>query len=137
MRERKLSLPIAVALLTIGLACSSSFGGGEPQASTQRRDERGVLIDHVSPSRDSVGPAPTRFEWTPAAGADRYAFGLWTDINVLVWRSDRIQTVSVEIPKEVVLEPGTYFWSVTALRDDRQIGESGLAAFVVRTNLGR
>ena len=124
---------LTAVVVAISLACSSSLQRDEPQAASQSRDERGALIDHVSPSRDSVGPAPKRFEWTPAAGADRYAFGLWTDINVLIWRSDRIQTVSVEIPKEVILEPGTYFWSVTALRDDRQIAESGLAAFVVRT----
>ena len=34
--------------------------------------------------------------------------------------------------EDVPLEPGTYFWSISALREDNQIAESGLAAFVVR-----
>jgi len=32
------------------------------------------------------------------------------------------------------VEPGTYFWSVSALRNGEELADSGLSAFVVRTS---
>ena len=66
-------------------------------------------------------------------GADSYSIGVWNDVDVLVWRQNHIPTNAVALPGEVNFEPGTYFWSVSALRDEQLIAESGLAAFVVRT----
>jgi len=80
-----------------------------------------------------VGPAPTRFAWTAIDGADLYAIGIWNEVDVLIWRQDNIASSSVTLPDTVQLEPGTYFWAVSALREGSQIAESGLAAFVVRT----
>lgn len=89
------------------------------------------VIEHLTPARDSVGGLPLKFEWTPVEGADTYVLALWSEVDVLLWRRDDLSTASVVTPKELKLEWGTYFWSVTALRDDQPIADSGRAAFVV------
>lgn len=119
------------AVAAIGLACTSSPDARESQP-TPEVEQRLPNIDHVSPARDSVGEKPKRFEWTAAAGADRYAIGVWDDVDRLMWRSDRVQGTSVMFPDDVELGFGTYFWSVTALRDGQPVAESGRSAFVVR-----
>jgi hypothetical protein len=64
-------------------------------------------------------------------GADRYAIGIWNESDRLVWREDGLRVPSVLRPETLDLESGTYFWSVSAMRDDQQVASSGLSAFVV------
>ena len=111
----------AAAVIVLGLAAASVAQANQMPT-----------IEHVTPARDSVGPAPKRFEWTPVKGAESYAIGVWSEVDVLWWRADNIPTNSVAWGGERPLEPGTYFWSVTAVRGDRAIADSGLAGFVVR-----
>jgi hypothetical protein len=125
LRLLALTACIAAAACTPSAAKSSEISKQPPV--------RGRNVDHVSPARDSVGPAPTRFAWTAIEGADLYAIGIWNEVDVLIWRQDNIPSTSVTLPDTVPLEPGTYFWAVSALREGSQIAESGLAAFVVRT----
>jgi hypothetical protein len=120
------------AVVTIGLACTSAHEAREAEAPTAEAEQRLPIIDHISPTRDSVGAQPTRFEWTPAEGADRYAIGVWDDVDRLMWRYDKVEGTSVVMPNDVELGFGTYFWSVTALRDGRPVAETGRSAFVVR-----
>ena len=121
---------LTAALLCIaGPACSTP--SAEREASTGAEPNVQV-IDHLTPRRDSVGPMPDLFSWTPVAGATRYAIGLWDDVDRLQWRRDDIPEAKIARPDELRLEPGTYFWSVTALRGNEAVGESGRAAFVVR-----
>lgn len=103
-----------------------------PAATTFAQDNRMPTLEHVSPARDSVGAAPKRFEWTPVKGAESYAIGVWTEFDVLWWRTDNIPTNSVVFAGERAFEPGTYYWSVTAVRGDRAVADSGMSAFVVR-----
>lgn len=117
--------------LMVGLGCSAPSAKGET-AATPTTESVLQVIDHLTPRRDSVGPSPGVFSWTPVPGATRYAIGLWDDVDRLRWRRDDIPDAKVVRPDELVLEPGTYFWSVTALRGDEPVGESGRAAFVVR-----
>jgi hypothetical protein len=49
----------------------------------------------------------------------------------MVWRQSGLRQPSVEFPKDNPLEPGTYYWSVTGLREGQPIAHSGLSAFVV------
>ena len=84
------------------------------------------------PARDSQGSLPTRFEWTAVPGADSYSVGIWNEVDMLIWRLDRITTNSFASPPDLKLEPGTYFWTISALRQGEEITTSGLAAFVVR-----
>ncbi len=123
----------AAAAVVVSMACTPSAGEGRdvPVAGAAQRDGQVLVIDHVAPERDSTGRAPVRFEWTPAPGADRYAIGIWDEVDRLIWRRDDVQATSVARPDDLLLEPGTYFWSVSALSGGRQIAESGLSAFVV------
>ena len=122
-------------MATISLSCASSAARREqgPGATSSREDRGSQILDHLTPARDSIGSAPSRFSWTRVEGADSYSIGVWNEVDVLVWRQNNVPTTSVTRPDEVPLDPGTYFWAVSALREGQQIAESGLAAFVVRT----
>jgi hypothetical protein len=120
----------SVAAAVIVVACTNSQEAHEAAAPAPV-EQRLPTIDHLSPRRDSVGGAPTRFEWTAAEDANQYAIGIWDDVDRLVWRSDHVAGTFVDVPKDVEFEFGTYFWMVTALHDDRPVAESGRAAFVV------
>ncbi|MGC4082250.1 MAG: hypothetical protein QM736_09130 [Vicinamibacterales bacterium] len=88
-------------------------------------------LDHLIPARDSQGSLPTRFEWTAVPGADTYSIGIWNEIDMLIWRHDQITTNTFS-PTDLRLDPGTYFWTISALKDGEEIAASGLSAFVVR-----
>jgi hypothetical protein len=121
------------------LACSpiAAHRDGSAAATTTAQAQDGSreeqTIDHITPPRDFVGPAPTKFVWSAIQGADSYSVGIWNEVDRMVWRQNGVEGTSVPLPDDLVLEPGTYFWTVSALRDGYQIAESGLAAFVVRT----
>ena len=90
-----------------------------------------IQIEHVTPRRDFVGPLPTKLEWTAAAGVDTYAVSVENEIEIPVFDQEGITTTSVPWPKEVRIEPGTYFWRIVGLKGGRVIADSGRAAFVV------
>ena len=98
---------------------------GSPGASAPK-------LNHLIPARDSQGSLPSHFEWTPVPGADSYSVGIWNEVDMLIWRMDHITTNSFERPDTLRLEPGTYFWTISALRQGEEITTSGLSAFVVR-----
>ena len=123
-------VPLIVAPLLL-VACVNSHESSESVAAAVAVEQKTPTINHVSPARDSVGGAPTRFEWTAVQDADQYAIGVWDEVDRLVWRTDHVRGTSVTAPKDVKFEFGTYFWSVTALREDHAIAESGRSAFVV------
>jgi hypothetical protein len=89
-------------------------------------------IDPIMPGRDSVGPAPKRFEWTEIKGADHYEIELLTDIDMEVFSHGDVRGTILPMPEGVTLTPGTYFWRVGAVRGGRLVGDSGRTAFVVR-----
>ncbi len=127
-------LAVAASFVALGVGCAAPVAHREdaavaaPAASEQALER----IDHVTPTRDSVGAVPTRLEWTAVKGADRYFISVWNEVDVTLWRQDDIPETSAAWPPELRLEPGTYFWAVAARRGDRPVGESGRAAFVVR-----
>lgn len=93
-----------------------------------------ITIDHIAPARDSIGKMPKVFRWSEAKGADEYSIGIWNEVDRLVWRRDHITSTSTPFPEDMEMEPGTYFWTVAGLKSGDQIADSGLAAFVVRTD---
>jgi hypothetical protein len=119
---------IAVAFVVV--ACTNSHGAREPELPAAAQ-QRLPTIEHLTPARDAVGTAPTRFEWTAAKDADEYAIGIWDDVDRLMWSDFHIRGTSVVLPEDVRLEFGTYYWSITALREGRPVAESGRSAFVV------
>ena len=79
-----------------------------------------------------MGRVPSRFEWTAVEGAESYSVGIWNEIDRLIWRQDGVTGTSTPRPADLELEPGTYFWTISAVRGGDEIANSGLAAFVVR-----
>lgn len=130
VRSWGLGLALSLSVAGLGAACRPSDAGaaGTGQSSGQ---EPLRVIQHEEPRRDSVGPQPARFRWSPIKDADRYAIGLWNDADRLIWRRDDLAEPTAMWPADARLEPGTYFWSVSALQGSREIAKSGLAAFVV------
>lgn len=119
-----------VFAIALALGCTKSAGQSDPPAGLATQGP--ATIDPVVPGRDSVGPAPTRFEWTPFKGADHYEIELLTDIDMEVFSHSDVRGTVLPMPEGVVLTPGTYFWRVGAVRDGRLVGDSGRTAFIVR-----
>jgi len=122
---------IAMVMLALACAPSAEHDAAIVDAS-QQKSGAAPTIRHLTPAADSVGGLPSRFEWTPVDGADRYAIGVWNDVDRLLWRREDISTVSVDRPAELDLDAGTYFWRVSAIRENQQLADSGWSAFVVR-----
>ena len=99
--------------------------------SPKKRRSRSMQIEHVTPRRDFVGPLPTVLEWTAADGVDSYAISVENEIEIPVFDQEGITTTSVPWPKDLRIEPGTYYWRIVGLKGDRVVADSGRAAFVV------
>ena len=129
--SRRLSAVVA-AIALFGLAACASSGTKPLQDST-----RSQVIDHLVPARDSMGRIPSQFSWTTVNGADEYSVGHLERSRHVDVAENHIPGTTTPRPDELRLEPGTYFWSISALRGGQQIAESGLAAFVVRDDTVR
>ena len=121
---------LAVAVLAISLAC---VRGSAPEAAPadQTVTVNRKHIEHLVPRRDFVGPTPTRFEWTPVDGVESYSVSVETEIEIPIFEQDGIKETTVTLPAGTKLEPGTYFWRVVGVNGDRNVADSGRAAFVV------
>jgi len=134
---RCLASGVAAIGLAVGVVSCTHPNASQqatPPPPAAQRGSAPQRLDHVSPARDSIGSAPKMFSWTAVPGADSYSIGVWNEIDMLVWRQNDIPATSVTRPDDVALEPGTYFWSVSALRNGEELADSGLSAFVVRTS---
>jgi len=119
--------------IVFSLACISRESTPQAaSAATAEEKTQQTQIEHVTPRRDFVGKTPTVFEWTPVAGADAYAVTVENEIEIVVFEREGLTTNSLPWPKEVKVDPGTYFWRIVAMKGDRLVGDSGRAAFVVR-----
>lgn len=133
--------PGAVAIVMIGILSAMLAASVACLPPASRRQDSAASapgqqpqnVNHLVPPRDFVGPAPKEFRWTAIPGADSYSIGIYNEVDMMIWRMNNVPTTSVARPDDLTLEPGTYFWLVSALKDGEQIAESGLAAFVVRT----
>lgn len=119
-----------IVMVALSLACmraSTPDAATTGQTVTVNRKE----IQHVVPRRDFVGPTPTRFEWTAVDGVESYGISIETEIEIPIFEQDGIKGTSVTLPKDTKLDPGTYFWRVVGMNGDRNVADSGRAAFVV------
>lgn len=131
----------AAMLAGLSVACSHAAskatvdpnlrGAGAIERQIQGGSSAAPRLDHVIPARDSQGSLPTRFEWTAVPGAESYSVGIWNEVDMLIWRINNITTNSL-VPTDLKLDPGTYFWTISAIRGGDEIAASGLSAFVVR-----
>ena len=125
--------PTFLVILVFSLACMSRQG--TPEAATTAVEEakiQKIQIEHVTPRRDFVGPLPTLLEWSAAEGVETYAVGVENEIEIAVFDQDGIKGTSTPWPKDLKIEPGTYYWRIVGLKGDRVVADSGRAAFVVR-----
>ena len=88
-------------------------------------------IEHVTPKRDFVGAAPARLEWAAVDGVDSYSITVMNEVDALLVEYRGLKGTSIDWPKEVRLEPGTYFWRVIGVSSGKTVADSGRAAFVV------
>jgi len=142
-RRPVVQLAAIVTSLSLGMACAHATSGQTSVDSSVRGSgaierqiqggaaARAPRLDHLIPARDSQGSQPTRFEWTPVPGADSYSLGIWNEIDMMIWRKDAVTTNSF-VPTDLHLDPGTYFWTISAVQGGNEIAASGLSAFVVR-----
>lgn len=135
-------MALGAAVLVLSGAAACAHGGSASKVDTsvrgagaiQRQIQGGAQaprLDHLIPARDSQGSQPSRFEWTAVPGADEYSIGIWNEIDMMIWRKDQITATSF-VPTDLKLDPGTYFWTISALKGGEEIAASGLSAFVVR-----
>jgi len=124
----KLLLPIVFASVACAQASEPPRSASAAPAAPALAARQG--IEHVSPGRDSVGPPPKKFVWTAVDGAEGYALLLVNEVDIEIWETT-VQATSTELPKELVLDSGTYYWAVGAFRGGRQVAYSGRSAFVV------
>ena len=118
-------------VMLFSLACMSR-DSAPAAAPVEEAKIQKIEIEHVMPGRDAVGPHPPKFEWTAAAGVDSYAIAVENEIEIEMFEQEGITTTSVPWPKELKLDPGTYFWRIIGVKGDRIIADSGRAAFVIR-----
>ena len=118
-------------LLLAAVACLACTPREEAPPPAEVAPIERQTIEHVSPKRDAVGPPPARLEWTAAKGAESYTVTVSTEIDTLVFEHRGASGTTIAWPREITLEPGTYFWRVAAIAGGRTIADSGRAAFVV------
>ena len=122
------SVDLVLALLCLACTPRESSDAPAPEVAAITKQE----IEHVTPRRDFVGPAPTRLEWTAIDGVDSLQHHRHhRDRHRGVSACRRSQHID-RLAEGHQLEPGTYFWRVVGLRGDRVVADSGRAAFVVR-----
>jgi hypothetical protein len=124
-------VPAAVLVLVLSLACMPRESASQPSVAVEVASIQNLRIEHVTPRRDFVGPLPSKLEWTAADGVDSYAVSVENEIEIPVFDQQGIKSTSVPWPKEVRIEPGTYYWRIVGIRGGRIVADSGRAAFVV------
>lgn len=92
----------------------------------------GILaMEIMRPADDTALAADSvAFEWEAASPDALYSLSL-TDANGdLVWRSTSRDT-TVDLPQEVPLKPGVYFWYVDARLEDGRTASTGAHTFTI------
>lgn len=71
-----------------------------------------------------------RFQWQPVATASTYEVWVHTAEGGRVW-STRTSAPSAEVPADVTLSSGAYYWRVTAHRGEATIASSAMIPFQI------
>lgn len=72
-----------------------------------------------------------RFSWQGIAGATAYELRVTTQDGARIFTSRRDETFA-ELPAEIDLQEGTYYWRVLAFKGDAEIAASPLIPFISR-----
>lgn len=72
-----------------------------------------------------------KFSWEGVPGASAYELRISTQDGVRLFTSRRDETFA-ELPREIELQPGTYYWRVLAFNGTTEIAASQLIPFTAR-----
>lgn len=122
------ALATAAALVAAVLVDLGPLRRGR-DATVTRSQSAVAAITVVTPA-EGTALEQRRFAWVPLPGAEVYEVIVSNDDGGAAW-SGRATEALAQLPPEVVLAPGRYYWRVTALRDNAVVGSSGLVPFRV------
>jgi hypothetical protein len=92
-----------------------------------RSGETRIAIEMVTPAPGSAF-ANRRFEWKQFPGATAYLLRVDTADGALVWAT-RVAATTAQLPENVAMPGGAYYWQVTALRGEAVLASSLMVAF--------
>ena len=138
IREFSLSVPkgrgswwAVILCVSLAVACGAAPDNVAATEAAEAAQAKPEDIDHLEPRRDSVGPRPVRFTWTPVKNVETYTLHVWNEVDMKVFEQSGLTATTLPWPEGLDLPFGTYFWAVIAQRDGKPIAESGLSAFVI------
>jgi hypothetical protein len=128
---------VAASLVVLTTAC----GGSEPAApASSPAPAAGAsapaaapgVVEIIEPAEGSSSGHVDLFRWQPVTGATGYRMHLTaaTDGRT-IWDSPVLTTTEAHLPNTIALEPEAHVWSVTALKGDAVIADSGTHRFLV------
>jgi len=90
------------------------------------------IVAILEPAEGSSSGHIDLFRWSPVDGATGYRMHLAaaTDGRT-IWDSPVLTTTEAHLPNTIALEPEAHVWTVTALKGDAVIAESGTHRFLV------
>jgi hypothetical protein len=120
-------LAAAAALILAVLVNQPSrpSAGGE----AARSDRPAGVVAVIAPGSGSV-LADRHFAWQPVPDADSYELRVHTEDGGRVFTSRRDET-SADLPADIRMPRGPYYWQVTAFKDGAAIASSSMVPFRV------
>jgi hypothetical protein len=119
------SQPVAPASRPAGPAAAPAAGTAAPAAAPG-------IVSIIEPGEGSSSGHIDLFRWSPVEGATGYKMHLVaaTDGRT-IWDSPVLTTTEAHLPNTIALEPEAHVWTVTALKGESVIAESGVHRFLV------
>jgi hypothetical protein len=132
---------LRAAICGYSVACVlSACGGGQPAApaSTSERPAAGGpaaapgVVAIIEPAEGSSSGHIDLFRWSPVQGATGYRMHLAASTDGrTIWDSPVLTAPEAHLPNTIALEPEAHVWTVTALKGESVIAESGTHRFLV------
>lgn len=90
------------------------------------------VVAIIEPAEGSSSGHIDLFRWTAVEGATGYKMHLAASTDGrTIWDSPVLTATEAHLPNTIALEPEAHVWSVTALKGDAVIAESGVHRFLV------
>ena len=139
LRVPALGASVAASLLVFSVACGGSPQSAAPATPATAPEAPATPAPAATTAPALIEPAEgsssghiSLFRWSAVDGATGYRMRLnaTTDGRV-IWESPVITETETHLPNTVAMEPEGYFWTVTALKGDAELGTSPTGRFTV------
>ncbi len=129
----------AMSITVLTAACGGSqpaapaaSPAAAPAAGTAAPASAPGVVAIIEPGEGSSSGHIDLFRWSPVEGATGYRMHLAaaTDGRT-IWDSPVLASTEAHLPNTIALEPEAHVWTVTALKGDAVIAESGTHRFLV------